>query len=292
VLAVVVALLSAVLFGAMTVALRYGFREGRAPDAELGAFVCTAAAALIAALAAVVDREGTQLTLRDAAFFALAGLIAPGASQLFFTRAVRDAGPSRTSVVVGTAPLFAAAMAIVFLDEPIEAPLVIGGLLVVGAGLLLVSEPTRPEHVRLSGIAIAFAATLLFTSRDNLVRWYSGETSSGSVKGAAVAMAAGALGTLVFLAATRGRRLGADASRIAWRPFAVAGVFFGLSYVCLFAAYYRARVTVVSPLVATESLWGVTLSVLLFKRAEVVGARLAGAAILVVAGGALISVFR
>jgi drug/metabolite transporter (DMT)-like permease len=195
-------------------------------------------------------------------------------------------------VVVGTAPLFAAVMAIAFLHEPIEAPLVIGALLVVAAGLILVSEPTRPEHVRLSGIAIAFAATLLFTSRDNLVRWYSGETSSGSVKGAAVAMAAGALGTFLFLAATRGRRLGADAQRIAWKPFAVGGVFFGLSYVCLFAAYYRARVTVVSPLVATESLWGVTLSVLLFRRTEVVGARLAGAAILVVAGGTLISVFR
>jgi drug/metabolite transporter (DMT)-like permease len=194
--------------------------------------------------------------------------------------------------VVGTAPLFAAAMAILFLDEPIEAPLMVGGVLVVAAGLLLVSEPTRPEHVRLSGIAIAFAATLLFTSRDNLVRWYSGETTSGSVKGAAVAMAAGAVGTLLFLLATRGRRLRTDARRIAWKPFAVGGIFFGLSYVCLFAAYYRARVTVVSPLVATESLWGVTLSVLLFKRTELVGARLLGAAILVVAGGTLISVFR
>jgi drug/metabolite transporter, DME family len=247
---------------------------------------------VVAAFAALVDREGGNLTVRDAAFFALAGLIAPGASQLFFTRAVRDAGPSRTSVVVGTAPLFAAAMAIVFLDEPVEAPLVIGGILVVAAGLLLVSEPTRPEHVRLSGIALAFGATLLFTSRDNLVRWYSGETSSGSVKGAAVAMTAGALGTLLFLLVTRRGRLRTRAQRIAWKPFAVGGVFFGLSYVCLFAAYYRARVTVVSPLVATESLWGVTLSVLLFKRAEVVGARLAGAAVLVVAGGTLISVFR
>jgi hypothetical protein len=36
----------------------------------------------------------------------------------------------------------------------------------------------------------------------------------------------------------------------------------------------------------------VTLSVLLFKRTELVGARLLGAAILVVAGGTLISVFR
>jgi DME family drug/metabolite transporter len=292
VLAVVLALLSAALFGAMTVALRSGFRAGGAPDAELGALVTTAAAAVVAGVAALLDRESAPLTLRDAAFFALAGLIAPGASQLLFTRAVRDAGPSRTSVVVGTAPLFAAAMAIAFLDEPVEAPLVIGGLLVVAAGLILVNEPDRPEHVRLSGIAIAFGATLLFTSRDNLVRWYSGETASGSIRGAAIAIGAGALGTLVFILATRGGSLRKDARRLAWRPFAVAGLFFGLSYVCLFAAYYRARVTVVSPLVATESLWGVTLSALLFRRTELVGTRLAGAAVLVVAGGTLISVFR
>ncbi len=54
-------------------------------------------------------------------------------------------------------------------------------------------------------------------------------------------MAAGALGIALYLTAMRGRRLAADAGRIAWRPFAVGGVFFGLSYVCLFAAYYRAR---------------------------------------------------
>jgi drug/metabolite transporter (DMT)-like permease len=291
-LAVVLALLSAALFGAMTVALRFGFREGHAPDAEMGALVTTTAAAIVAGAAALLDRESAELTLRDAAVFALAGLIAPGASQLLFTRAVRDAGSSRTSVVVGTAPLFAAALAILLLGEPVQAPLVIGGLLVVAAGLILVNEPGRPEHVRLSGIAIAFAATLLFTSRDNLVRWYSGETSSGSIRGAAVAICAGALGTFVFLVLTRGQSLAHDARRLAWKPFAVGGVFFGLSYVCLFAAYYRARVTVVSPLVATESLWGVTLSALLFRRAEVVGLRLVTAALLVVAGGTLISVFR
>ena len=48
----------------------------------------------------------------------------------------------------------------------------------------------------------------------------------------------------------------------------------------------------VSPLVVTESLWGVTLSVLLFKRSELVGVRLVSAAILVLAGGTLISVLR
>ena len=71
-----------------------------------------------------------------------------------------------------------------------------------------------------------------------------------------------------------------------------AGVLFGLSYLCLFEAYYRGRVSVVSPLVATESLWGVALSALLLRRHELVGARLAAGAALVVAGGALIGVFR
>ena len=74
--------------------------------------------------------------------------------------------------------------------------------------------------------------------------------------------------------------------------FVPAGLLFGLSYICLFEAYYRGRVTVVSPLVATESLWGVGLSALLLRRYELVGPRLLGGAVLVVAGGVLIGVFR
>src|SRR5205823_9426810 len=47
--------------------------------------------------------------------------------------------------------------------------------------------------------------------------------------------------------------------------FLPAGVLFGLSYAALFEAYYRGRVSVVAPLVATESLWGVLFSVLLLQ---------------------------
>jgi uncharacterized membrane protein len=70
------------------------------------------------------------------------------------------------------------------------------------------------------------------------------------------------------------------------------GALFGSSYVALFEAYYRGRVTVVSPLVATESLWAVGLSLLLLRRTELVGRRLVLGAVLIVAGGALIGAFR
>jgi uncharacterized membrane protein len=62
--------------------------------------------------------------------------------------------------------------------------------------------------------------------------------------------------------------------------------------VTLFAAFYRGRVSVVSPLVAMESLWGVVLSALVFGRAERVGARLVLGATLVVVGGVLIGIVR
>jgi len=81
---------------------------------------------------------------------------------------------------------------------------------------------------------------------------------------------------------------------LAWRPllpFVAAGVLFGISYVLLFEAYFRGRVTVVSPLVATESLWGVALSLLLIRHTELVGRRVLAGAVLVVAGGVLIGIY-
>jgi uncharacterized membrane protein len=77
-----------------------------------------------------------------------------------------------------------------------------------------------------------------------------------------------------------------------WLRFLPAGLLFGGSYVSLFEAYYRGRVTVVAPLVAIESLVGVALSVLLLRDSERVGKRLLLGAGVIVAGGALIGAYR
>ena len=289
--AVLLALASAFLFGAMTVVLRFALRAQ--PDADLGAVVTAATAFVVVAAAAVVEPNTGELARpRELAVFALAGLLAPGLSQILFMLAIRDAGASRASVVVGAAPLFGATMAIAFLGEPLEWPLALGAALVVAAGVLLVGESMRPDHFRLLGIGFALAVTLVFSVRDVVVRWYSEEASLGSVQAAAAALAAGVLVVVAFSAAARrGELLGALA-RPGLVRFVPAGVFFGLSYVLLFDAYYRGKVTVVSPLVATESLWAVLLSALLLRRSELVGARVLLGAVLVVAGGVLIGAHR
>jgi len=277
--AVILALASAALFGAMTVAVRLGLL--RMPDARLGA-AATALVAFGVALAATPFDSG-ETNARDLALFALAGLLAPGVSQLLFTLAVRDAGAARASVVVGAAPLVTVALGLLVLDEPFELALLAGAALIVVGGTALVWERLRPESFRAVGMIWAIGCTLLFASRDTFVRWFSGETPVASTAGAAATLFGGSL------------VLGLLARRAPWRralPFVPAGICFGLSYVFLFEAYYRGRVTVVSPLVATESLWGVGLSALLIGRSERVGHRLVLGALLIVAGGALIGAAR
>ena len=147
-------------------------------------------------------------------------------------------------------------------------------------------KPARPVKVG-DGLVFALGATVVFASRDNLVRWLSLETEVDPALAAAATLAAGGATVLAWLAAMRRPVRLRDAG-----VFVPAGLAFGLSYVLLFEAYYRGRVTVVSPLVATESLWGVVLSALFLRRHERVGPRLLAGAALVVAGGALIGAFR
>ena len=165
--------------------------------------------------------------------------------------------------------------------------MIVGAVLIVLGGILLVREPGRPEHVRLVGYGFALGATLVFAVRDSLVRHLSLSTEVAPALAAAATLGAGGATVAVWLLVTR------RTIRFAgWRAYLPAGVLFGLSYLCLFEAYYRGRVSVVSPLVATESLWGVAFSALLLRRHEGVGPRLVGGAALVFAGGALIALFR
>jgi drug/metabolite transporter (DMT)-like permease len=223
--------------------------------------------------------------------FLVAGAIAPGLSQLLFTRAVREAGAARTAVVMGIAPLVSVAIALAVLDEPFRLVLVVGAALIVAGGIALAGERVRPADFRHYGIVLAVGATLLFAVRDNLLRWLAGHTDTHALLTAPVTLLAGAGTVAVYLAVTRGREW-TTRSGEAVRAFLPSGVLFGLSYAALFEAFYRGRVTVVAPLVATESLWGVLFAALLLQRTELVGRRLAVGAALIVAGAAVIGASR
>src|SRR5262245_42968734 len=271
----------------MSVAVRLGLRD--VDDAELGSFAMSSLALVLTAALGLAVTHGAGL--RDAWPFLVAGAVAPGVSQVLFVRAVRDAGAARTSVLMGTAPLVAVLIAFTILGEPVNAGLIAGGLLIVSGGIALANERVRPADFRRLGVAFAVAATVLFAVRDNVVRWLATGSDVPPLVAVPVSLFAAVVTVALYLAVTR-RGSWALGYGAAVRTFAPAALIFGLSYVLLFEAYYHGRVSVVAPLVATESLWGVAFAALFLRRSELVGRRLVLGAVLIVAGGVVIGLSR
>jgi S-adenosylmethionine uptake transporter len=269
--------------------VRFGLRRGR--DPEVGALVITATA--FAVVVPITAAAGQLSDLSDLELwpFLVIGLLVPGLSQILFTEAVRRTGASRTAILIGTAPLFSALLAVSLLGEPVRAGLVAGTLLIVAGGIALARERARPEDWHVLGAVLAVACAVLFGVRDNVVRW-AAEGSDPPIFAATTAtLLAATLFTLGWVLARRRAGLGAEL-RQSTRAFVPAGVALGLAYVSIIAALDRGHVTVVAPLNATQSLWGVVFAALLIGSAEMIGRRTVLASVLVVAGAVLIGATR
>lgn len=278
---------AALSFGALAVTIRLALRPPL--DAEAASLVTTFVAGACCVVLAVAAGDVSGFDWVDTWPFFVTGLFAPGITQILFTRAVGEIGPSRTAVFVGVSPVLSAAIAVTLLDEPLHVALVLGTLLVVAGGTLLVREPGGRRDLLSLGIGLALGAALLFGIRDNLVRWAA---RGNDVPGLVAASASLASATLVIAVVVLLRPHAVARVRQAFRPFVLSGLVYGASYACLYSAFDRGRVTIVAPLVATESLFAVLISMIVLRRSERIGPRLLVAAALVVGGGALISSFR
>jgi drug/metabolite transporter (DMT)-like permease len=290
VLAVFFAALSGALFGAMAVAIRHAIQ--RSADVYLGAGAVVVTAVVAAVLVSLPSLAQGSTKASDLWPFALAGALVPGTTQILFILAVRDAGPSRAAILIGTAPLISVGIALTVLGEPFDPLLAAGTVLVVAGGAVLASERARPAHFRVIGALLALACAALFAVRDNVVRWAASDAHPPPLVAADVALAAAALVTLACVLVLRGAP-GRGRLRPAFSAFAPAGVLLALAYDSLFVAFDRGRVSVVAPLNATQSLWAVLLSALFFGRqADLIGRRLVLAGSLIVAGAAAVSAVR
>ena len=285
-MAAVYGALAGMLFGAMGVVLRIGLDRGG--DAEGGAAIAAAVGACTAVVIAVAG--GGDVVPAELWPFALAGAFVPGVSSIVMFHSIRLAGPSRALVVIGAAPLLSVVLALLLLDEPFVPELAIGTVLVVAAGMLLAGE-ARPQHVRVLGLVLALTCAAMFAGRDILARWAAREEHPPPLVATATSLTFATAAVLTWLVVVR-RRTIAERLQRGRGAFLVAGLCLGLAYAALLSGLDTGRVTVVAPLNATQSLWGVVFAALLLRRTEAIGRRIVLAAVLVVAGGALIGVFR
>lgn len=285
--AVGLAIAAGVSFGALGPALRHGLTRVR--DAELGAGVSLAVGLVVALVASAADGSLGRLDAGEAWPFFVLGLFVPGVSQVFFVRAIRDIGSSRTLILTGTVPLIAAFAAIVFLDEPFRLALVLGTLLIVSGGIVLGWERARPEGWRSIGIVWALIGVGLYATRDVVSRWISDSRDVSPLVAASCLLAGATLIVLAYLAVSRPPRLLAVQVASGVRHFLLPGIAMGGAYCLLLTAFDRGKVTIVSPLNATYALWGVLIAAAVMRTAEAITQRVALAALLIVAGAAVVA---
>lgn len=285
--AVLFGVLAGACFGALAVAVRVALRRSGEP--ELGAAVAATVAFVLSALVALA--AGSPVRPAELWKFALVGLLVPGGSQILFVLAVRDAGPSRAAILIGTAPLISVLIALTLLDEPFHLALVAGTVLVVAGGAALTRERVRPHDFRALGAALGLGCAALFAVRDNLVRWLARDAHPPALSAAAASLLGAALALAVYIVLVRRRGLRARLGRTGG-PFALVGVVLAGGYVCLLEAFSHGRVSIVAPLNATQSLWAVGFAAIALGRAEAIGSRLVTAGALIVAGSALIGIVR
>jgi len=270
---------AAALLGAALVLTQFGLRY----VAPLpGAAMSIPAFTLMFICAAPLLLRGETIVWSAVPIFAAVGLVFPAVLTLLTFESNRLLGPVITGALGNLSPLFAVALAVMLLGEPLRA-LQLVGLLVIVAGVVIITV-TRPQDVRnwrhwtlLLPLGAAVLRGLMQpTIKLGLELWPS--PIAAGLTGYIVS----ALVVLIFARIKTGRFIAkAPVRGRLW--FVGVGICNGIGTLLMYAALGNGPVALVAPLVATYPLMTVGLSALVLGKVE--GAsRLAAGTALTVAG--------
>lgn len=289
VLGVVFGELAAAAFALNTVLIRIGMRTRRDDDGILTTLLVNAVC-----LGAVVVTIG-RFSVVAAALpgFLIAGLAHSWLARSFTYRSVRLIGPSRAGLVQLAAPVMAAALGWLFLDETMGVLQAVGGLItVVGIATVVLAPLPIPSfddghHHTRRGYTAAILAAVFFAAGFVARRWALLEDSAPAV-GALIGIVA-ALVTASAIS-TVGERRRRDAAAALRRPslwFLGAGLAasFALAVQFLSSTYTQAWIATV--LHGTQALWVLFWSRTLLGGEEGIGVRLVASFLLISFGVAL-----
>jgi len=275
-LPLLLAVMSTLCFGVAMVTARVGLRH---LDARAAAAVSIPMATLLFVAAAPFTIDFASFNLAAVIIFAVVGLFYPALVTLLTFRSNEELGPTVTSAISGTAPLFAMLAAALFLHErvPPQATLAAVG---VAAGVALMSWNPRSAHKRLAGKA------LLWPVAGAILRGFA---QAGAKAGLllwsnpfAASLAGYLISTVTVLGVSQARgnqRRKLTRSGLIW--FAITGVLNGSALVLMYSALALAPVSTVAPIIAAYPLVTVIVSAF-FLRTEPVSHRATAGAVITV----------
>lgn len=287
------ALVPAVLWGISPVLSKRGLAAGGSSLQAALTVVTVDTTLLLGGLALLHDGNAfSGLSAGTVGVFLLAGGAGTALGRLAAFAGIDRVGASVNRAGVSARPLFATALAVVFLGESVSTVTAVGILLLVGGlATLALSKGGDTEGWEPYELAFPVVAAIPFGAGNVLRRF--GLTNSGVSTLEAVALnEMAALIVLFGYALARGRLAGLrEAPRASWGYFAGSGVVTAVALVSLFTALRHPAgvVAVVDPLAATSPLFTPAFAYLLLGDVERVTRGVVAGAALIVLGVALVT---
>ncbi|WP_144904340.1 DMT family transporter [Halobellus captivus] len=290
--AVAFALSSAVLWGLSPVFTKKGIeRGGTSVQAVMVVMLTSGALFWTALLATNRTAAFAGMSFGDAGIFLIGGVIGTTVGRLGHYAGIDRIGASVATAAMNTRPLFAVGLAVLFLGETVTAITGVGVLLLVGGVMLLsVAKGGDIRGWRSRDLAFPLAAGLAYGTGNVIRRYGFLETPATTIEALALNETAAIL-TLgsYLLISHRDRIRAADSAPIPY--FIMAGIISTGGLFSLFQALSIGRVTVVDPVSAMAPLFSALFTYLFLRDVERVTHGVIVGAMLVVFGGALVTVY-
>lgn len=260
-------------------------------DSRTGTAASICATAAMCWLVAPVLTEWSNWLHPAALIFALVGVFRPALSANLSVMGIRFLGPTLSSTLASTSPLFGTALGILWLGESLTWQTALGTAGIVGAVILLAQRrgASVAAAFPLWALALPVGSAFIRSCAHVLTR-YGLLLLPDPFFATLVAF------TVSAVVATGARMARPSERAFDWRApglryFAAAGAAFGIAVTALNEALLEGTVVMVAPIIAAAPVFTLLLSVIFFRR-EVLTARIGVAVLVVFASVVLIGLSR
>jgi drug/metabolite transporter, DME family len=274
-------------------------KRGMGSTSLIAGLLVQLTAAFLVVLASVAIDPPDELRLGAVTVFAVGGLFAPGLARATTLVGVDRLGPSiAVPIQQGARPVLAVIGAVLLLQESVGPLQVVGVALIAIGGWALSREPGETDLTESvgnggasrrfkAGIIFPLATAVFYATSDLIVKGGLDEFSDpnfGALIGIAAALFVWASIVGVVPAVRKRMTFGAS---FPW--FAASGVLMAFALIALFSALEQGEVSLVSPIVASQTLVVFVLSVIFLRDVERIGLRVVIAGTATVLGVVLVS---
>lgn len=258
-------------------------------DSRSGTAISISASALYFWLLAPVFMEPRYWLEPAVLIFVLIGLFRPALSANLSVAGMRYLGPTLSSTLAATSPLFGTALGMLILGEVLTWPLAIGTAGIVGAVLMLSKRGKVKVDWPVWALGLPIAAAFLRSLGHVLSKIAMVDIPDPYFAG----LVAFTVSAVLMVGTNKIRRVPVtiDWSSPGPRWFALGGVTLGTAIIFLNGALLRGDIVVVVPIIAASPIFTMLLSILIFRR-EILTPRIVAAVFIVVPSVIVIALGR